>query len=265
MDAMPKLYRRFIPQLLHMIILPVFFFSFMLIYRPLNVINITGTEYFGVHMTILSCVILICIIALRLLYFYLPLKLNYPLYSTWCLGEMIFISFFVALYLWLVLMKPFAYFEMLAYALKYISFTLVFPYVILALSIRIADYSYSRIEDADSAASRMRFYDEKHNLKIVLSASMILYIEADINYVHIYYSENSKVKSYMLRSSMKAIDELCQDHGLMRCHRSYYINPSHVKVLRKDREGIVYAELDAQDLRNIPVSKKYYDRLSELL
>ena len=64
---------------------------------------------------------------------------------------------------------------------------------------------------------------------------------------------------------MKAIDELCQDNGLLRCPRSYYINPSHVKVLRKDKEGVVYAELDEKDVMHIPVTKKYYDRLSDLL
>jgi DNA-binding LytR/AlgR family response regulator len=93
----------------------------------------------------------------------------------------------------------------------------------------------------------------------------ILYISAEENYVNIYYTDNGRVKSYVLRSSMKALDELCQDHGLIRCHRSYYINPAHVKVLRKDREGLVHAELDVTDVMDIPVTKRYYDRLSELL
>ena len=90
-------------------------------------------------------------------------------------------------------------------------------------------------------------------------------ISAEINYVNIYYVDNDKVRNYILRSSMKALDEICQDNGLLRCHRSYYINPKHVKVLRKDKDGIVYAELDAKDVMNIPVTKRYYDRLSDML
>ena len=43
------------------------------------------------------------------------------------------------------------------------------------------------------------------------------------------------------------------------------MNPLHVKVLRKDKDGIVYAELDASDIMHIPVTKRYYDRLSEML
>ena len=83
--------------------------------------------------------------------------------------------------------------------------------------------------------------------------------------MNIYYVENGRVKDYSLRSSMKAIDELCQDNGLVRCHRSFYINPAHVKVLRKDKDGIMYAELDVDDVRHIPVSKTYYGRLSDML
>ena len=64
---------------------------------------------------------------------------------------------------------------------------------------------------------------------------------------------------------MKALDELCQDNGMVRCHRSYYVNPSHIKVLRKEKEGVIYAELDAQEVIHIPVTKRYYDRLSEML
>ena len=64
---------------------------------------------------------------------------------------------------------------------------------------------------------------------------------------------------------MRAVDELCLSNGLVRCHRSFYINPSHVKVLRKDKEGIVSAELDMDDVRDIPVSKTYYKNLAEML
>jgi DNA-binding LytR/AlgR family response regulator len=157
------------------------------------------------------------------------------------------------------------YFEAFTVSFKYLFLTLLIPYVILALSLRLYEYHTRSEEQTSQALNRMRFYDDRHNLKIVLTSDSILYITAEENYVNIYYTDNDKVKSYVLRSSMKALDELCQDHGLIRCHRSYYVNPLHVKVLRKDKEGIVYAELDARDMMHIPVTKRYYDRLSEML
>ena len=265
MTEFPRIYRRFIPQLLHMIVLPLFFFAFMLIYRPFSVVDCLGSEWFAVHLTIISCIILMSVIILRLAYFFIPMKLNYTLYSFWCLAEIIFMSFFNALYLWLVMDKKMLYFEFVTSSFQYLFFSLIFAYVILALSLRIYEYRHKEFSHDDNTAQRMRFYDNQHNLKIVLTAPVVLYIAAEENYVNIFYVENGRVREYSLRSSMKALDELCQDNGLIRCHRSFYINPIHVKVLRKDKDGIMYAELDANDVRHIPVSKKYYDRLSEML
>ncbi len=265
MSRISKVFRRFIPQLLHMIVLPAFFFAFMLIYKPFSSVEFFGGEWFGVHLTITSCIVFLAIVIARLLYYYLPLELNYSLYITWCFSEVIFASFFAALYVWLVRMKPVPYFEAFAVSFQYLSTALVFPYVILALSMRLNEFLNKETLSAEGANPRMRFYDDRHNLKIVLTEDAILYISAEENYVNIFYTENGKLRNYVLRSSMKAIDALCQDHGLVRCHRSFFINPRHVKVLRKDREGIVYAELDAGDIMHIPVTKRYYDRVSEML
>lgn len=265
MNHVPQIFRRFIPQLLHIVVLPVFFFTFMLIHHSLGIEDFLGKEWFGVHITIMSCIILASVLITRMLYYFLPMRMNYSLYVFWCLSEIIFAAFFVALYLWLVLHRPMPYFEFLTASFKFVFFTLVFPYAILALSMRIYEYHEAASNPEEYSVQRMRFYDKQHNLKIVLMPETILYIAAEENYVTIYYTESGKVREYVLRSSMKALDELCQDNGLVRCHRSFYINPRHVKVLRKDKEGVMYAELDVDNIRHIPVSKTYYGRLSEML
>lgn len=265
MSSISKIFRRFIPQLLHVIVLPIFFFAFILIYRPFSSTEFFGGEWFGVHLTIVSCIIFLSLVLTRLLYYFLPLKINYTLYSFWCLAEIIFTAFFVGLYIWLVRHRPMPYFETFTLSFQYLASVLVFPYLITALFLKLHEYQNKTSDQDSGSLQRMRFYDDRHNLKIVLMPDAVLYITAEENYVNIFYTENGKTRNYVLRSSMKALDELCQDNGLIRCHRSFYINPSHVKVLRKDREGVVYAELDQLDMMHIPVSKKYYDRLSEML
>ena len=265
MAQVASIFRKFVPQLLHMIVLPLFFFTFMLIYRPRGIEGFLGTEWFGVHLTIISCITLFCAVLSRVAYYFIPMRINYTLYVLWCLGEVIFTSFFAALYIWLVLNKSMPYFEFVVTAFQYLFFSQVFAYVILALSMRIYEYHSRQNAEHEGTTQRIRFYDSQHNLKIVLTAPTVLYIAAEENYVNIYYKENGRIKEYCLRNSMKAIDEVCQENGIVRCHRSYYINPVHVKVLRKDRDGIMYAELDADDAGHIPVSKTYYGRLSEML
>ena len=105
MAQIAPIYRKFVPQLLHMIVLPVFFFTFMLVYRPFDIEPFLGSEWFGVHLTIISCIVLFCAIVTRTAYYFIPMRMNYALYLFWCLGEIILTSFFVALYIWLVFEK----------------------------------------------------------------------------------------------------------------------------------------------------------------
>ena len=46
---------------------------------------------------------------------------------------------------------------------------------------------------------------------------------------------------------------------------SYYINKNLVKMLRKDKDGIILVELESPDTKLIPVSKRYYEGLANLL
>ncbi len=265
MATVSKIFRKFVPQLLHTLILPIFLFAFMLIYRPFGVFEYLGHEWFAVHLTIVSCIIFLAEVIARLVYYFLLKKINYTVYSFWCLTEVLFMTFFVALYLWLALHREQHYFEVVSTSFKYLSLVLAFPYAILALSLRIYEYHDAANNPEESSTQRMRFYDEKHNLKIVLTPDSILYISAEQNYVTIVYNDNGTEREYTLRNSMKAIDEICQDNGLVRCHRSYYINPSYVRVLRKDKEGLIFAEMDSKGMIRIPVSKKFYSHLSDIL
>ena len=99
----------------------------------------------------------------------------------------------------------------------------------------------------------------------MLSADAILYLESEENYVHIVHLDGGKVKDYELRSSMKALEETLEQHGLVRCHRSYFVNPSHVTLVKKDPSGYALARLSHEGIKDIPVSKRYYDSLTALL
>ena len=76
---------------------------------------------------------------------------------------------------------------------------------------------------------------------------------------------NTEVCSPTDADASRPIEPLMQRAGIVRCQRSYFVNPRHVTVLRKDKEGAIVAELDAAPQRPIPVSPKYYDALNQLL
>jgi DNA-binding LytR/AlgR family response regulator len=47
---------------------------------------------------------------------------------------------------------------------------------------------------------------------------------------------------------------------LIRCHRSYMVNFDKVKVIRKDKDGLML-ELDTLNAVDIPVSKTYVENV----
>ena len=54
MSTFPKTFRHFVPQLIQMIVLPIFFFAFMLIYRPDGIDTFLKSDMYGVHITIIK-------------------------------------------------------------------------------------------------------------------------------------------------------------------------------------------------------------------
>ena len=105
------------------------------------------------------------------------------------------------------------------------------------------------------------FLDEKGEFKISIVLENLLYVDSADNYATIHYLNKGKLSHYLIRNSLKWIEEnLTKETSLVRCHRSYIVNLDNVKVLRKTKEGI-YLELDLLNVPDIPVSKTYYERV----
>lgn len=264
---MPSIFQKIGPQLIHILGMPFFFVTFVTLYRPFNLE--TQWEFtkvgFPFCLTIVMCIILAVYVASRMSLFGVRhvLHISRSWYIFWCVMELILMSLFSALFLWLVSDHEVDYFSMLYRTAAQLSAILVIPYAIIILSISL--HSVMRERETPAKEQRMRFYDERHNLKFVVDANSVLYIGAEENYVRISYEEVGSIKECVVRCSMKSIEESCTNGGLVRCHRSYFVNPRHVKVLRREKEGLIYAELDDSSAVHIPISKRYYDRLEALL
>ncbi len=142
---------------------------------------------------------------------------------------------------------------------------LLLPYAITWLYFSWKEKSklLEHIEQVKSNETHARplvaFPDEKGDLKISIMLDNLLYVESADNYATINYMNKSKQSRFLLRNSLKWMEEnLTKDTPLTRCHRSYIVNMDKVKILKKVKGGIVL-ELDAENTPEIPVSKTYYD------
>lgn len=253
------------PIAVYIAVLPLFFMAFSLLYDPFHIVENScyrpmSSEF---HLTMMSCIILLVTGVSRTVMFFVRRKkeLEFRHNIIWCAAEAFVSSCFVALYIQLFTTSGAGYFQTLALSLKYVYLILVYPYLVLLLLQMIMGKKEAAAQDSSLA----KFYDEHGRLKLSIAPSSILFVNAEANYVKIHYAESGKVKDYMLRASMKSIEKMSSENGLLRCQRSYFVNPGHVKVLRKDKDGFYYAELDMPGVQEVPVSKSYFDALSSVL
>lgn len=267
LKKVPQLFGTFSFQLWY-ILLPAYFFFFMVaVYRPFGMEEALdmGRGLFYFNTTMLMCIILVCLLLLRLLFWgiFRNTQRNWLGYFFWCFGELSVIAYFMALYLCLMGGAVTPYFTQVAICLQYSFLVLVYPYFgITVVSALIAN----RMADPDEevAKDHIRFVDSNNQVRIVLAAKSILFIRAEDNYVKIHYLDNNRVKDYLLRATMNSIAPLVEPHGLFRCQRSWFVNLAHIVALRKDPDDMYTVELDTDGI-SIPVSRALYRELSARL
>lgn len=268
--SLPHTFKKFTTQIVYFLVVPFFLLVFAALYTPFHIDSLLDTETtrasYSFNITMVMCILLVVMVISRVV-LYLTRAINHMslnLYRIWCVMEIVVSSFFVALYISLIGHFQKQYLEILVITAAYLFLTLLIPYLFIELAYR---FSAVKSIDPETVAndSRIHFYDSRHNLKFVVAADHILYIKADENYITIHYTEAEKMKTYEMRSSMKNIEDICTSNGILRCHRSYFINPTHIKALRKDKENLIVAELDIKEGTLIPVSKTYYEDLVKVL
>ncbi len=108
----------------------------------------------------------------------------------------------------------------------------------------------------------INLYDHNGIMRFSIKESDLYYIISQDNYVRIHYLNNGEMSSYMLRCPLKVIEKSLKGSSLIRCHRSYMVNISRIKVLRSEREGF-FIDLDYDGAAEIPISKSYSDTFME--
>lgn len=186
-------------------------------------------------------------------------------YSLWILGEILAMAVFYSLFSKFVPKEGADrdFMEIFRQSTVNTALVLLLPYAISWLyfswkekSLLLANIEQEKAVDLHSK-TLVAFPDEKGDLKITIALENLLYIESADNYVTIFYLNKSKQSRFLLRNSLKWMEEnLTKDTPLVRCHRSFIVNMEKVKVLKKIKGGIVL-ELDIEGIPDIPVSKTY--------
>lgn len=256
-------------NILYFTLVPLFYFLFTLAYEPFEITEYlaVGKGYFTENLIFTSIILLGVLVVSRMLLYILRhvIDMNWALYISWCVGEVVVTGLFWSILLGIEWNGVIPYLTVMTTGVLYLAAITVFPYAIITMGIQL--YLLGGVKPAPQQDDKtlVRFHDDQKRLKFIISSPAILYIEAEDNYVHIVHLDNGRVKDFTLRSSMRALEETLTKHGLVRCHRSFFVNADHVELVRKDTNGFALAQLDRSGLDPVPVSRKYYDSLSSLL
>ena len=123
------------------------------------------------------------------------------------------------------------------------------------------DISSSMYPESESRI--INLFDHNGILRFSIKESDLYYIISQDNYVRIHYLNNGEMTSYMLRCPLKVIEKSIKGSSLIRCHRSYIVNISRIKVLRSEKDGF-FIDMDYDGIAEIPISKSYSDTFMEL-
>ena len=198
--------------------------------------------------------------------------LTFKNFCTWIILEIVSIILVLSVFAWSINEPNTRSFSMILERTTISVFSVLFiPYLVswLYFSLKEKEKELKEVlaESADAPLEEVKglvnFADEKGVLRLSLRAEDLLYLKSADNYVYIYYLNNqNEIVNYLLRNTLKNIEENISNINLIRCHRFYMVNSRNVKLLRKAKDGLLL-ELDTQVPCEIPVSKTYLSAVSE--
>jgi len=148
----------------------------------------------------------------------------------------------------------------LGFSLKYTLMSIWLPY---SFAILIVYYKNQRDEiimlktNANKPPEKrlLVFKDENGKIKFSVLPKDLLLLESTDNYVSVFYFIDNKVQRKLLRNTLKNMEEMLKENAIIRCHRSFMVNPANVEFMQKEGKKLIL-KLNHFD-KPIPVSEKY--------
>src|SRR5664279_1220888 len=189
-------------------------------------------------------------------------------YLGWICAEILSMALTYALFEKIILKDTRLFTDLVRNSSRNTALVLLLPYSILWLYFSWQDKKEQIEKLADlppfpeNSRNMIPFYDDKGILKFSIKKENLLFLESAENYVNICYLNKGKVSKYLLRDTLKKIEDTFSGSEIIRCHRSYIVNFEKVKVIRKDKDGLKL-EFDNPSVTDIPVSKTYVNAVMQ--
>lgn len=114
----------------------------------------------------------------------------------------------------------------------------------------------------DAAIPTVTLQGDNQNELLEILPSALLYLEAADNYVQVYFQKKGATENYMLRSTLKKMEDQLDGHPqFFRCHRTYIVNLNKVNHVSGNAQGYKL-HLENSD-KLLPVSRSMNEEIVE--
>lgn len=274
-SCVPHYYTSKRNTIIHVLISTAFAELFILIFEPFQSRKLVDSDWqFLLWATVVVLVAMgVIAISRTLMYYYCKKhRLNYVEYGIWILAEVSAMALIYTLFPLLAWPQLCAdhyltFFMLFKEAILKTFFILLIPYFTLTLWFELEESigQVRRLKDGvvnqnEAQPGMYNFSDENGDLKLSVKPEMVYYIEAADNYIQVHYTLNDKLQSELIRNKLRNIADQFQGQDLVRCSRSYVVNLSKVKVIKRVGKKLLL-DFGNDKIQNIPVGKLYSDEV----
>ena len=111
------------------------------------------------------------------------------------------------------------------------------------------------IHQKQTVSNMVIFKDENGKIRYSFRTADLLLLESTDNYVTVFYMLENKLQRVLIRNSLKTLENELKKNGIIRCHRSFMINPDGIEFMERDGKKFLLKLKNIE--RKIPVSEKY--------
>lgn len=248
----------------------LFALVFINIYSPFGAdewFSLTKFQFFSYSSLVILAGVLVVVVSRVIMYQVCKRRIiNLGQFYIWIAAEVLAMALFYSIFEKFVLNDVREFVYLVKMSARNTALVLLLPYSVawLYLSGRDKKEQIRILEglSTDPTPGMIPFYDDKSVLKLSVKKESLLYLEATENYITVCYLNKGKVSKYLLRATMKRMEESFEGTGIIRCHRSYMVNFEKVKVIRRDKDNLKL-ELDHPDVTDIPLSKTYLQNVMQ--
>lgn len=145
--------------------------------------------------------------------------------------------------------------------LRFLSYTFMLGPILILLWVLLI---HIRLNNVQQLNITQQLEDLKKPKAIKANSAQILAVKALQNYVQVYRLDNGALTKEIMRKTLSGTQQELSHHNLIRCHRSYLVNPNFIRESTGNSGGLMLT-LNHQDCPQIPVSRTHLSTLREVI